>query len=194
MSGPGAARRIVLGISGASGAAIGLRVAERLAGAKTHEIHLVVTAAAERTIAYELGENGLERLVALADRRHPIGDIGAPPASGSFRTEAMIVAPCSIHTLSAIAAGLADNLLVRAADVHLKERRRLVLVTRETPLHLGHLRAMTAATEAGAIVLPPVPAFYRLPQTVGDIVDDIAARAIRAALPGTVDELPEWEG
>lgn len=170
--------RVVVGISGASGAAIGQRVIELLAASGRCEVHLVVSRAAERTFAHEVGPEALARLTALVARRHPLEDIGAAIASGSFRTAGMIVAPCSIRTLSAIAASAADNLLVRAADVQLKERRRLVLMVRETPLHLGHLRAMVAATEAGAIIAPPVPAFYRRPESVAAIVDHMARRAI----------------
>ncbi len=170
--------RVVVGISGASGAAIAVRIIERLAALEEVEIHLVVSDAARRTLDHEVGADALTRLVATAFRHYGIGDIGASIASGSFATAGMIVAPCSMRTLAAIATGLSDNLLVRAADVQLKERRRLVLLARETPLHLGHLRNMCAATEMGAIVMPPVPAFYHLPQTVADIVDQIAARAI----------------
>ncbi|MDI9847419.1 UbiX family flavin prenyltransferase [Rhodoblastus sp. 17X3] len=168
---------VVVGISGASGAAIGLRIVEILddLGAETH---LVVSRAAKRTLAEEVGPGALSRLRARARHWHGVDDIGASVASGSFPTRGMIVAPCSMRTLAAIAHCLADNLLVRAADVHLKERRKLVLVARETPLHLGHLRAMTAATEAGAIVMPPVPAFYLKPASIDDIVDQIARRAI----------------
>lgn len=170
--------RVVVGISGASGAVIGERVVELLAASGRCEVHLVVSRAAERTLTQEAGPEALARVTALATRRHPVEDIGASIASGSFRTAGMIVAPCSIRTLSAIAACAADNLLVRAADVQLKERRRLVLMVRETPLHLGHLRAMVAATEAGAIIAPPVPAFYRRPDSVAAIVDHMARRAI----------------
>lgn len=170
--------RVVVGISGASGAVIGERVVELLAASGRCEVHLVVSRAAERTLAQEAGPEALARVTARAARRHPVEDIGASIASGSFRTAGMIVAPCSIRTLSAIASSAADNLLVRAADVQLKERRRLVLMVRETPLHLGHLRAMVAATEAGAIIAPPVPAFYRRPASVAAIVDHMARRAI----------------
>jgi 4-hydroxy-3-polyprenylbenzoate decarboxylase len=170
--------RVVVGISGASGAVIGQRVVEILSASGRCEVHLVVSRAAERTLAHELGPEALDRLAAMAARRHSVEDIGASIASGSFRTAGMIVAPCSIRTLSAIAASAADNLLVRAADVQLKERRRLVLMVRETPLHLGHLRAMVAATEAGAIIAPPVPAFYRRPESVAAVVEHMARRAI----------------
>lgn len=169
--------RVVVGLSGASGAAIGLRVVELLAREVGAEVHLVVTRAAERTVAHEVGASALARIEALA-RRHAIDDVGAPIASGSFRTAGMIVAPCSMHTLSAIATSHAENLLLRAADVQLKERRPLVLVARETPLHLGHIRLMAAATEIGAIVAPPVPAFYLQPRSVEEIVDQTARRVV----------------
>lgn len=168
---------VIVGISGASGAAIGLRAIEIL-DALGAETHLVVSRAAERTLAEEVGPDALSHLRAIARHWHGVDDIGASIASGSFPTRGMIVAPCSMRTLAAIAHCLADNLLVRAADVQLKERRPLVLVAREAPLHLGHLRAMTAATEAGAIVMPPVPAFYLKPATVAEIIDQIARRAI----------------
>ena len=185
--------RVVLGLSGASGAAIGLRVAEILAMGGV-ETHLVVTAAAERTLAHEVGPDGLARLEALSTVRHPIGDIGAAIASGSFRTAGMIVAPCSMRVVGAIASIAASDLLIRAADVTLKERRRLVLVARESPLHLGHLRAMAAVTEAGAIVAPPVPAFYLKPVSVAAIVDQIAHRAVDLLdLPG-LPRAAEWTG
>lgn len=168
---------IVVGISGASGAAIGLRIVEILAnlGAETH---LVVSRAAERTLLEEVGPDALSHLHASVRHWHGVDNIGASIASGSFPTRGMIVAPCSIRTLAAIAHCQADNLLVRAADVHLKERRPLVLLARETPLHLGHLRAMIAVTEAGAIVMPPAPAFYLKPASVAAIIEQIARRAI----------------
>jgi flavin prenyltransferase len=169
--------QVVVGISGASGAAIGARIVDVLAelGARTH---LVITPAAERTLREEIGPRAQGTLESRAHVVHRPDDIGAGIASGTFPTAGMIVAPCSMRTLGAIANSLADNLLVRAADVHLKERRPLVLVAREAPLHLGHLRHMTHATEMGAIVLPPAPAFYLRPQSVDDIVDQIARRAI----------------
>ena len=171
-------KRVVLGISGASGAAIGVRIAELLGAAPDVETHLVVSAAAERTLAHEIDDEALANLESVVTCRHRVGDIGAAIASGSFVTAGMVIAPCSMRTTSAIAAGIADNLLVRAADVHLKERRRLVLVVRESPLHLGHLRAMAAVTEYGAIVAPAVPAFYLRPASVADAVDQIARRSI----------------
>lgn len=188
------AKRVVLGVSGASGAPIAFRIAERLAALAGVETHLVVSTAAERTFAHELGEHALARLEALAFRRYAIGDIGAAIASGSFRTAGMIVAPCSMRSLSGIATGLADTLLIRAADVHLKERRPLVLLARETPLHLGHLRNMVSVTEMGAIVMPPVPAFYRRPETVEAIVDHIAARAIDLLRITDQPLASEWGG
>lgn len=186
-------RRIVLAVSGASGAALALAVAERLRLAPV-ETHLVVTRAAERTIAHELGSDGLARLEALAHTRHAVDDIGAPIASGSFSTDGMIVAPCSMRVVGAIAATIADDLLVRAADVHLKERRPLILLARETPLHLGHLRAMTAVTEYGAVVMPPVPAFYRRPATLAEVIDHIAARAVDLLRLPHMPRAPEWVG
>lgn len=188
------AKRVVLGVSGASGAPIAMRIAERLAALAGVETHLVVSTAAERTFAHELGADALARLEALATRRYAIGDIGAAIASGSFRTAGMIVAPCSMRSLSGIATGLADTLLIRAADVHLKERRPLVLLARETPLHLGHLRNMVSVTEMGAIVMPPVPAFYRRPETVEAIVDHIAARALDLLRISDEPLAAEWTG
>jgi 4-hydroxy-3-polyprenylbenzoate decarboxylase len=187
--------RIIVGISGASGAAIGLRVLERLAQNTAAEIHLVVSPAARRTLAGEVGPDALDRARRLAARCHDHDDIGASIASGSFQTLGMIVAPCSMRTLCAIAYGQLGDLLVRAADVQLKERRRLVLLARESPLHLGHLRAMTQVTEAGAIIAPPVPAFYLQPQSIAEIVDQIALRAIGLAgfeLSGL--PIREWSG
>ncbi|WP_457585131.1 UbiX family flavin prenyltransferase [Ensifer canadensis] len=186
--------RIVVGITGASGAAIPLRIAERLSLIEAVELHLVLSPSAHRTLAHEVGGHALLRLLEKADRTYEHDDIGAAIASGSFPTAGMIIAPCSMRTLAAIANGLADNLIVRAADVHLKERRRLVLMARETPLHLGHLRNMCAVTEMGAIVMPPVPAFYHRPDSVEAIVDHLAARAIDLlALPIAPLARP-WQG
>lgn len=187
--------RVVIGISGASGAAIGARIIEILAEAGGCEIHLVVSTAGERTLAHELGPDALPRLASLAARRHPVSDVGASIASGSFRTAGMIVAPCSIRTLAAIAGSHLDNLLVRAADVQLKERRRLVLMVRETPLHLGHLRAMAQAAEIGAVIAPPVPAFYLKPASIAEMVDQTARRAIALlAVETGCAPAPEWTG
>jgi flavin prenyltransferase len=185
--------RVVLAVTGASGAAIGLSIARQLAAGAV-EVHLVVTRAGERTVAHEIGPRGLQRLEALAYRRHAVDDIGAVIASGTFLSAGMIVAPCSMRVVGAIAASIGDDLVVRAADVHLKERRPLVLLARESPLHLGHLRAMVAVTEYGAIVAPPVPAFYRAPASVADIVEHVAGRAIDLLrLPG-LTRTPEWTG
>ena len=172
------ALRVVVGISGASGALIPLRILRLLAESGVVESHVVISAAAERTLLHEAGTDALDRVRQLAGRFYRREDIGAAIASGSFHTDGMIIAPCSMRTLAAIATGVSDNLLLRAADVHLKERRKLVLLTRETPLHLGHLRNMCAVTEIGGIVMPPVPAFYHRPTTVDEIVDHLAARAI----------------
>lgn len=186
--------RIVVGISGASGAALGVRVVELLAEAGECDIHLVVTHHAERTLLHEVGRHALSALASMATRHHADEDIGASIASGSFRTAGMIVAPCSIRTLSAIATSAANNLLVRAADVQMKERRKLVLLVRETPLHLGHLRAMTAATEIGAIIAPPVPAFYHKPASMVEVIDQIARRAIDLLDLDLHLPAHEWEG
>jgi 4-hydroxy-3-polyprenylbenzoate decarboxylase len=186
--------RLIVGISGASGAAIGVRIVERLAAADACEIHLVVSEAGERTVAFELGADALSRLDGLVRKRHPIGDVGASVASGSFSAAGMIIAPCSVRTLSGIAASTADNLLLRAADVQLKERRRLVLVFRESPLHLGHIRAMAAVAEIGAIVAPAVPAFYMRPRSIADMVDQMAQRAIALLGLAPIEAGAEWQG
>jgi len=169
--------RVVLGVSGASGAALALDCARALlaVGAK---VELVLSAMAERTLALEIGPGARDELVALADRLHPVVDLGAAIASGSFPVHGMIVAPCSMRSLAAIAQGLDDTLVTRAASVQLKERRPLILLAREAPLTLAHLRNMTAVTEMGAVVLPPVPAFYLRPETTAEITAQIAARAV----------------
>lgn len=176
MSGAIARRRLIVGISGASGVVLGVRALELLRDAGV-ETHLVVTRAAALTIGYEL-ERSLAEVRALAHSVHPVSDVGAAIASGSFRTDGMLIAPCSMSTLAAIAAGTCDNLLTRAADVVLKERRRLVLLARELPLHLGHLRNMVAVTEMGAIVTPPVPGFYARPQSLAEMIDHTVGRAL----------------
>jgi 4-hydroxy-3-polyprenylbenzoate decarboxylase len=183
------ARRLVVGISGATGIGYGIRILE-LARKVGVETHLVVSPAGQQTRAYETGLSARD-LAAMADVAYRPADIGAAIASGSFRTAGMIVAPCSIRTLSAIAYANNDNLLTRAADVTLKERRRLVLMVRETPLTLAHLRAMTAVTEMGGIIMPPVPAFYLEPQSVADIIDHSAGRALDL-LNIDVPDLPRW--
>ena len=171
-----APRRLIVGISGATGTVYGLKILELLRETDI-ETHLVVTRAADVTRAHELAHSAKE-LRALATVHYPITDIGAAIASGSFRTMGMIVAPCSVRTLAEVATGVTGNLLTRAADVVLKERRRLVLLFRETPLHLGHIRNMLAATEAGAIVMPPVPAFYHRPSSIEAIVTATVCRAL----------------
>lgn len=168
--------RIVVAITGASGVIYGRRCLEALkeAGAETH---LVVSKAGEMTLAYELQIKAAD-LEPLASVRYAAGDIGAAIASGSFRADAMIVAPCSVRTMSEIASGVTTSLISRAADVMLKERRRLVLMVRETPFHLGHLRTMTALAEMGAIIAPPLPAFYVEPKSVAELVDQSVGRAL----------------
>lgn len=168
--------RIILGVSGASGAVYAKRALEALKEAGV-ETHLVITRAAEMAMAYELGEKARD-FSTLADRVYAIQDVGAPISSGSFHTLGMLIAPCSVRTMSEIATGVTSSLLTRAADVTLKERRRLVLMVRETPLHLGHLRTMTQLAEMGAIIAPPVPAFYAEPQTLNDVVDQSVGRAL----------------
>ncbi|WP_050605451.1 UbiX family flavin prenyltransferase [Ruegeria sp. 6PALISEP08] len=169
--------RVVLGVSGASGAALGPAVARRLAAAGV-ETDLVVSAAAKLTLHQECGPTAFADLQRLVSRSHASDDIGASIASGSVPVSGMIVAPCSMRTLAAIAHGLDDNLLTRAASVQLKERRPLVLLAREAPLTLAHLRNMTAVAEMGAIIMPPVPAFYLKPVNLVEIIDQIASRAV----------------
>ncbi|MEY2655632.1 MAG: hypothetical protein RLZZ524_2660 [Pseudomonadota bacterium] len=183
--------RLVVGITGASGAVYGVRLLER-ARALQIETHLVVTAAGVLNVHHELG---LDRraLEALADHHHAPGEVGACIASGSFATEAMVIAPCSMKTLAAVAHGFGDNLLSRAADVTLKERRRLVLMVRETPFNLAHLRNMTAVTEMGAIVFPPLPAFYHRPQSIAELVDETVERVLQ--ISGIAQAAPKaWTG
>lgn len=169
--------RIVIGVSGASGSIYGFRLLERLRESQNIETHLVLSRSAERTGFLELGKRAKD-WKNLVNYWYPFEDIGAPLASGSFQTDGMVVAPCSIQSLSSIAAGISSNLLTRAADVTLKERRRLILMVRETPLHLGHLRSMVAVTEMGAIVAPPVPGFYHQPRTILDLVDHSLDRVL----------------
>lgn len=183
--------RIVVGISGATGTVYGVRLLRRLRETRV-ETHLVATPAGILSAHHELG---LDRsaLEALADHAYSVGDVGAAIASGSFDTQAMVVAPCSMRTLAAIAHGLSDNLLTRAADVMLKERRRLLLMVRETPLNLAHLRNMTAVTEMGGVIFPPLPAFYHRPQTLDEVVADSVERVL--ALLGVTGAAPRaWQG
>jgi 4-hydroxy-3-polyprenylbenzoate decarboxylase len=171
-----ARQRLIIGITGASGAAYGLAALTALRNEDV-ETHLVVSRSGQITAAHELGLK-FSDLTALADVVYKIDDIAAAISSGSFKTLGMLVAPCSMRTLSEIAGGVTSSLLSRAADVVLKERRRLVLMVRETPLHLGHLRSMSAVTEIGAIVMPPVPAFYARPASLDDIVNHSVGRAL----------------
>jgi 4-hydroxy-3-polyprenylbenzoate decarboxylase len=168
--------RFIVGISGASGVVYGIRLLQLLRQLDV-ETHLVMSKSAQVTLAYE-SDLSVADVRALADVNHANTDIGAAISSGSFKVQGMIVAPCSIKTMSEIATGVTGSLLARAADVMLKERKRLVLMLRETPLHLGHLRTMTAVTEAGAIVYPPVPAFYARPQSLDQMVDHTLGRVL----------------
>jgi len=186
-----ATRRLVVGVTGASGAVYAVRLLER-ARALGIETHLVVTPAGVLNVHHELGMDRTA-LEALSTQTHAPGDIGACIASGSFSVDAMVVAPCSMRSLAAIAHGLSDNLLTRAADVTLKERRRLVLMVRETPLNLAHLRNMAAATEMGAIVFPPLPAFYHRPTSIEQLVNDSVERVL--SLLGVDAAVPQaWQG
>ncbi len=170
--------RLIIGISGASGAIYGIRLLQILRSNDPGiETHLVVSKAASLTLGYET-DFSLAEVHALADKVHAIDDMAAPIASGSFRTKGMIVAPCSMRSMSEIAIGTTATLLTRAADVMLKERRRLVLMARETPLHTGHLRTMTMLSEMGAIIAPPVPAFYTRPSSLEDMVDHTVGRVL----------------
>jgi polyprenyl P-hydroxybenzoate and phenylacrylic acid decarboxylases len=184
-------RRIVVAVTGASGSIYGFRLLEKLRKHEEIQIHLILSRAAERTAHLEMNTLSVD-WKHIAHYTYPLEDIGCRLASGSFRTDGMVVAPCSIHTLSAIAAGISSNLILRAADVCLKERRRLILMVRETPFHLGHLRSMAAVTEMGAIVAPPIPGFYHKPQSVLDIVDHSVDRVLD--LLGAPDpKTPRWD-
>ncbi|MGH3258370.1 MAG: UbiX family flavin prenyltransferase [Streptosporangiaceae bacterium] len=185
-------RRIVVAMSGASGAVYGARLIEVLGGMADVELHAIISGGAAATIRYELGIEPAD-VAAQAHQIHDERDLAAPLASGTFLTDAMVVAPCSIRSLSAIANSANDSLLVRAADVHLKERRRLVLVVRETPLHEGHLRLMTLATRAGAVILPPVPGFYIRPTTIADLVDHTVGKVLDS-IGISHDLTPRWAG
>lgn len=168
--------KLVVGISGASGAIYGLRILEVLKQIGV-ETHLVMSDSAKRTIMYET-DYTIDAVKKLATYVHDINDVGASISSGSFRHDGMVIAPCSIKTLSALANSFNTNLLIRSADVTLKERRRLVLMIRETPLHLGHLRLMTQVTEIGAVLVPPLPAFYHQPKTLDDIINQSVNKAL----------------
>jgi polyprenyl P-hydroxybenzoate/phenylacrylic acid decarboxylase-like protein len=185
--------RLIVAITGASGAIYGVRLLEQLRASRACESHLVISSSGVMTAQQELG---LKRgdIEALADVVHNVKDIGATIASGSFQSAGMVIAPCSMKTLASIAHGLADNLVSRAADVILKERRRLVLLARETPLNLAHLRNMTSVTEMGGIIFPPVPAFYTQPQTIDDIVNHTVGRLLDLFSIPHSDLVKRWEG
>jgi len=184
--------RLVVGITGASGSIYGIRLLEVLRTTTDIELHLVVSVAGKRTLMEET-DYRVADVEALAHHRYDVKDIGATLASGSFRTAGMVIAPCSIKTAAAIAACYADTLLTRAADVTLKEGRPLILLVRETPLHLGHLRVLTSLAEMGAVVLPPMPAFYNRPKALDDIINHTVARVLdRLQLPQTL--VGEWRG
>ena len=185
-------KRVVVGLSGASGAIYGIRFLGLLRALPDVETHLVVSDAAKRTIAEET-DWAVKDVLALAGHRYDNRDIGATIASGSFKTDGMVIVPCSVKTAASIAHCLADNLMTRAADVTLKEGRPLILVVRETPLHLGHLRVLTALAEMGAVILPPMPAFYNRPKQIEDLVDHTLARVLdRLGLPQRL--VTEWQG
>jgi 4-hydroxy-3-polyprenylbenzoate decarboxylase len=186
--------RVIVGISGASGTAYGVRLLEVLQGEPDVETHLVMSQSARRTLHFELDMTAHE-IEERADVVHKPNDIGASIASGSFRAHAMVVAPCSMKTAAGIATSYSDNLLLRAADVMLKERRRLVLLVRETPLHLGHLRILTQLAEIGAIIMPAAPAFYQRPETIDDLIDQTVNRVLDLAdVELRRDLFPRWTG
>ncbi len=178
-------KRLIVGISGASAAMLGIRTLELLGRVPGVETHLVCTRASARTLALET-DWSMRQVEALADVVYSPDDLGASISSGSFRTDGMIVVPCSMSTLSCIASSVTKDLLTRAADVTLKERRRLVLMPRESPLHLGHLRKMVEVTEMGAVIAPPIPSFYHQPETIDDLID----HSIGRALDGFALEMP----
>jgi 4-hydroxy-3-polyprenylbenzoate decarboxylase len=187
-------KRIIVGVTGATGTVYGLRLLQVLRSVPELETHVVVTPAAWRTLTLET-DYRLEDVEAIADRLYRANDIAAAISSGSFRAAAMIVAPCSIKTVSGIAMSYSDNLLLRAADVTLKERRPLVLLVRETPLHLGHLRLLAQVTEIGAVVMPPVPAFYHRPTTLDQVIDQTINRALDLlGIELDQDLFPRWQG
>lgn len=187
-------KKIIVGISGASGVIYGIRLLEILRNVDDVETHVVISAAAGTTISLET-EYTPDQVAALADVNYRFRDIAAAISSGSFRTDGMVVVPCSMKTLAGIAHSFSDNLLLRAADVVLKDRRRLIIVPRETPLHLGHLRLMVQVTEMGAVVVPPMPAFYHRPQSIDDIINQTVNRLLDLldiTLPE--DLFTRWQG
>jgi len=185
------ARRLAVGITGATGAIYAVRLLERLRDVPDVQTHLIVSAAGALNLKHELQLRRAD-VHALADVVYSVRDVGAALASGAFTTAGMVIAPCSMRTLAAIAHGLSDNLITRAADVTLKERRRLLLMIRETPFNLAHLRNMTAVTEMGGIIFPPLPAFYQRPQSIADVVDDTVTRVLD--LVGVISGKQEWSG
>ena len=192
MSGEPAPKRVIVAISGASGAVYGVRLLETLRALGGVETHLVVSQAGWLNVQQEM-ELSRTQVEVLADAVYPVDHVGATLASGSFQCDGMVIAPCSMRTLGAVAHGLSDNLITRAADVMLKERRRLIVMVRETPLNLAHLRNMTSVTEMGAIVFPPVPAFYHQPQTVAELVDHTVSRVVDL-LGVAQPQAPRWSG
>ena len=188
----GTPKRLIVAITGASGASYGVRLLQVLRETPDIETHLVVSDAGLLNLKQELDMNRTQ-LAALADVAYPVHDVGAAIASGSFQSDGMVVASCSMRTLAAVAHGLSDNLITRAADVMLKERRRLILMVRETPLNLAHLRNMTSVTEMGGIIYPPLPGFYHRPQTIAEMIDQTVSRVID--LLGVPHQLaPRWNG
>jgi 4-hydroxy-3-polyprenylbenzoate decarboxylase len=187
-------KKIIVGMSGASGAIYGIRLLEVLREVEDVETHLVASNAAGITIGLETSYT-MDEVKALADVSYRFKDIAAPISSGSFKTDGMVVLPCSMKTLAGITYSFSDNLLLRAADVVLKDRRRLVIAPRESPLHLGHLRMMVQLTEMGAIISPPVPAFYHLPQTIDDIIDQTVNRVLDLLqIELKTDLFKRWQG
>jgi 4-hydroxy-3-polyprenylbenzoate decarboxylase len=185
-------KRLIVAITGASGARYGVRLLELLRATEGIETHLMISDAAALNLHHELDVKRKD-IEALADNVHSIRDIGACVASGSFRADGMVIAPCSMKTLAAVAHGMCDNLITRAADVTLKERRRLVLLVRETPFNLAHLRNMTAVTEMGGIIFPPLPALYQRPQSIDEMIDHTVGRVMD--MLGLEQSLaPEWNG
>jgi 4-hydroxy-3-polyprenylbenzoate decarboxylase len=185
-------RRLIVAMTGASGARYGVRLLELLRATEGIETHLMISDAAALNLHHELDVKRKD-IEALADHVHSVRDIGACVASGSFRADGMVIAPCSMKTLAAVAHGMCDNLITRAADVTLKERRRLVLLVRETPFNLAHLRNMTAVTEMGGVIFPPLPALYQRPQSIEEMIDHTVGRVMdMLGLQQTL--APEWNG
>ncbi|MGB3387596.1 MAG: UbiX family flavin prenyltransferase [Pseudaminobacter sp.] len=186
-------KRLIIGVTGASGSVLALETLRQLVAAGV-ETHLVISDGAGPSIAHELGADGITRFTAIAEHVHMARNLAAPIASGSFRTDGMIVVPCSMRSLAAMAHGLGDNLLTRAADVVLKERRRLVVAPREAPLHEGHLDAMLRLARMGAVIAPPVPPFYARPMSMEDVVREIAARLLNWAGVDPGEQMTRWSG